>query len=35
MNFDYEATLRQVIWRNGGWHDMMVYSLLKQDWTKN
>lgn len=35
MNFTYETTLREVIWRNSKWQNIHVYSILKTEWKKN
>ena len=29
--FYREAVLRQAQWRNGGWHDLVLYSVLRSD----
>ena len=29
--FHREAVLRQAQWRNGGWHDLVLYSVLRSD----
>lgn len=35
MNFTYEATFRDRIWRQGKWQDIIVYSILLNEWKKN
>lgn len=35
MNFTYEATFRDKIWRQDKWQDIIVYSILLTEWKKN
>jgi RimJ/RimL family protein N-acetyltransferase len=30
-NFTREGVMRQAQWRNGAWHDMVLYSILRQE----
>lgn len=30
-NFTREGVMRQAQWRNGAWHDMLLYSILRQE----
>jgi len=35
MNFSYESTLREMVWREGKWQDIVVFSILNKEWNKN
>ena len=32
--FVEEGTLRSAQWRGGGWHDQILYSIIRGDWSK-
>ena len=34
MNFIFECRYREALWRNGKWNDVLVYSILKNDFKK-
>jgi len=35
MNFSYESTLREMVWRQNKWQDIVVFSILNEEWNKN
>ena len=32
VGFQLEARQRRATWADGGWHDMLTYALLREDW---
>jgi len=32
MGFVYEGTTRECVFMNGGWHDIIEFSLLDREW---
>lgn len=33
LGFTREGLIRQAQWRSGAWHDQLIYSLLRDEWT--
>ena len=31
LNFQLEGKFREAIWRNGKWHDIKIYSILREE----
>lgn len=34
LGFVYEGSLREVMWFDGGWHDIVCQSMLEDEWRK-
>jgi RimJ/RimL family protein N-acetyltransferase len=32
LGFTREGVIRQAQWRDGGWHDQIIYSVLRDEW---
>ena len=32
LGFKHEGTLRQNVWKNGGFYDDTIYGLLRDEW---
>ena len=34
LGFEFEGREREVLWHNGGWHDLLSFSMLESEWKK-
>ncbi|KAH7381982.1 acyl-CoA N-acyltransferase [Cadophora sp. MPI-SDFR-AT-0126] len=34
LGFVFEGRKREVLWYNGGWHDLLSFSMLESEWKK-
>lgn len=34
LGFVFEGRKRELLWYNGGWHDLLSFSMLEREWKK-